>query len=105
MDSAGDEFFSRAGLPFYQHAGIRGGHDLNLPQQVLQCRAFPHNFRKLQLTADFILGINPFLAKTVFGFWQISANQCVLHSNCQLRGQLHQEIDFVVGVSGILALT
>jgi hypothetical protein len=43
MDGAREAFLARAGFPLEKDGGVRRGHNLHLPQHVLQGRAFADN--------------------------------------------------------------
>src|SRR5271169_1455965 len=95
MDRSCDQLFARTGFSLDQHAGVGGGYNLNLPQHALQRRAPADNLFEVQLTADLIFKVNPFLAEAVFQLPQFPVNQRILNRDRYLARHLQQKVDCI----------
>src|SRR6266566_140029 len=65
VNSAGDQFFSRAGLSLDEHGGIGRSHGFDLLQDGAQRWAFAHNFFEIHLRADFVFEVELLLCQLV----------------------------------------
>lgn len=96
MNGPRNKFFSRSRLSVDQHGGICRRYSFHALQDSAQRSAGSDDLGEIHFRADFIFQIQLFLRELVLQFPNFAVSKRILDRECNLVGNLSQDIDLVV---------